>query len=170
MEKLKNGSLNKTTLYQLPLGARIVYLCSAIGLTFLPIFGIIVLDEKVVALLILIALLAFDIYIFFLVFKTYIRVDFDAGQLIVREFPGFTKKVISLDDVRQISISPSHIASSKQQYFTISILHCGGVYRIDSWSTGTPGFKLMFNNNRRQIKRLEKFCEKCNQYLNSRQK
>ena len=171
MEKLKNGSLNKITLYQLPLGSQIAYLCSAIGLTFLPIFGIIVLEEKVAALFILLALLAFDVYIFFLVFKTYIRVDFSTNQLIIREFPGFTKKVINLDDVRQISISPACIASSTQQYFTISILHSAGVYRINSWSKGAPlGFSLMFNNNRRQIKRLEKFCEKCNQYLNSRQK
>ena len=56
-------------------------------------------------------------------------------------------------------------------YFTFSILHSGGVYHINSWSTGAPlGFILMFNNNRRQVKRLEEFCEKCNQYFNSRQK
>ena len=171
MEKLKNGSLNKITLYQLPLGSQIAYLCSAIGLTFLPIFGIIVLEEKVAALFILLALLAFDVYTFFLVFKTYIRVDFSTNQLIIREFPGFTKMVINLSDVNQMSVYASYPASSKYDYFTFSILHSGGVYHINSWSTGAPlGFILMFNNNRRQVKRLEEFCEKCNQYFNSRQK
>ena len=171
MEKLKKGSLNRITLYQLPLGAQILYLCAAIGLTFLPIFGIIVLEEKVKALLILLVLLIFDVYIFFLVFKTYIRVDFSKNQLIIREFPGFTKKVINLSDISQMSVYASGSASSKYEFFTFSILHSGGNYRINSWSTGAlRGFKLMFNNNRRQVKRLEKFCEKCNQYLNGQQK
>ncbi len=161
---------DKITLYQLPLGSQIAYLCSAIGLTFLPIFGIVVLEEKVVALLMLLALLALDVFVFFLVFKTYIRADFSTNQLIIREFPGFTKMVINLSDVNQMSVYASYPASSKYDYFTFSILHSGGVYHINSWSWGQPGFQLMFNNNRRQIKRLEKFCEKCNRYFKSRQK
>ena len=51
MEKSKNGFLNSLTLYQLPLLSKIAFLCSAIGLTLLISFGLVVLDEKMLAVL-----------------------------------------------------------------------------------------------------------------------
>lgn len=164
MEKSKNGFLNSLTLYQLPLLSKIAILCSAIGLTLLISFGLVVLDEKMLAVLLLIAFILFDIMVFFLVFKTYLRMNFNSKKFIIREFPGFIEKNINLEDIESIKISKDY----NYKTFTIDIICKNNSIKINSWSTGALGFHLMFNNNNRQIKRLEYFCRQCNLYLKNK--
>ena len=161
MAKLKNGFSNNLTLYQLPILSKIVYICSVIGLTLLVFLGLIVLDEKMLAFFLLIAFIIFNIMVFFLAFKTYLRIDFNSKKFIIREFPGFKEKIINLEDIKSIKVSKDY----KYKTFIIDIICENDIIQIKSWSTGYLGFHLMFNNNI-QINRLECFCEKCNQYLN----
>ncbi len=161
MAKLKNGFSNNLTLYQLPILSKIVYICSVIGLTLLVFLGLIVLDEKMLAFFLLIAFILFDIMVFFLAFKTYLRIDFNSKKFIIREFPGFKEKIINLEDIKSIKVSKDY----KYKTFIIDIICENDIIQIKSWSTGYLGFHLMFNNNNIQINRLECFCEKCNQYL-----
>ena len=118
MAKLKNGFSNNLTLYQLPILSKIVYICSVIGLTLLVFLGLIVLDEKMLAFFLLIAFILFDIMVFFLVFKTYLRIDFNSKKFIIREFPGFKEKIINLEDIKSIKVSKDY----KYKTFIIDII------------------------------------------------
>jgi hypothetical protein len=53
--------------------------------------------------------------------------------------------------------------------FTIDVNMEGYTEKISTWSK-TPYNKSLINGNRMQRQRLEKFCEKCNAYLKSRDK
>ena len=161
MEKLKNRFLNNITLYQLPVFSKIGFISSATGLTLLVMFSLIVLDEKTLAILLLIAFVLFDILMFFLVFKTYLRMDFNSKTFVIREFPGFKEINVDIEDIITIKVSKDY----KYKTFTIDILCKTKTIIIKSWSTGFTGFHLMFNNNKRQINRLIKFCKECNEYL-----
>lgn len=161
MAKLKNRNLSNLTLYQLPFFSKIAFMCSGLGLTLLFLLGLIKLEEKMLCFLLLIVFILYDIMMFFLVFKTYIRMDFKLKTFVIREYPGFKEVNINLEDIRSIKITKNY----QYKTFTIDILCKNNLIQIKSWSTGFDGFHLMFNNNYRQLNRLEKFCRKCNQYL-----
>ena len=168
MGKLKNSSSNRITLYQLPVAEKTIVLCFAIGLTLLSLFGLTMVKEYTFRVLsMLLVALLIDVYIFFLVFKTYLRLDMDSNSFIVRESPGFTKRKINIDELAKIEVS---MISTKEELrsnrFTIDIVcNNGKVYKLRSWSTGSLGFRLFFDNNSRQRERLEEFCKKANQHI-----
>ena len=173
MKKGKKASSDKITIYKLPLVTKVLFILAAIGLTSIPILGIIESKGKdygaIAMLLCFFSLL--DTLIFFLVFKSYIRLDIKNNQFIIREFYGFVVKKIKLDEVKSVSLTIRHTINTPYfKTFTIDVVHDRGVYWVETWSKPAMDFTLAFNNEVRQIKRLEKFCEKCNQYLNSRQK
>ena len=167
MKKSKKISSNNITLYQLPTIARITAITSAIGLSALSILGLLLFDvncereEFFMSLALFFFICLYDVYIYFLVFKTYLRMDFISNVIVIREFPGFHQHLIKIDHTKEIRVENNE----ERHVFSIIVYSQGGIKRIDSWSMGTPGFKLLFNNNARQIRRLEEFCSKCNYHL-----
>lgn len=167
MREQKKKSLDNVIIYQLPTSAKIAAVASAIGLFSFSIAGLIisVIDyEREYFLKSLFVCLLFSlyvVYIYFVVFKTYLKLDVNSDEFVIREFPGFHKYSVKINHLKQITIEKD----VNRSVFYIVIYSQGGVKKIGSWSMGTPGFKLLFNNNARQIHRLEKFCSQCNDYL-----
>ena len=168
MKDLKNGFSNKIIIYQMTLLDRIFGIWSAILLTGLGIFGLIIdVEQKVAVVIYLIAMIIYCLLIFYMVFKTYICLDIINNRLIIRENPGFSKRDIPLDCIKNITILDGDYC---KENFIISINLQGNSIKIHSWSSPPDSRIAFFAGNKKQRKRLEQFCEKCNQYLNSRQK
>lgn len=167
MREKKKKSLDNVIIYQLPTTAKIAALASAIGLSLFSIAGLIISvidyerEDFLMSLLVCLLFAIYDVYIYFVVFKTYLRLDLNSNEFVIREFPGFNEQIIRVNHLKQITIEND----VKRSIFYIVIYSQGGVKKIDSWSMGTPGFKLLFNNNARQIQRLEEFFSQCNDYL-----
>ena len=104
---------------------------------------------------------------FFNVFKTYICLDIKSNKLIIRETPGFKKEELFLENI--ISIEVSDGAYTKE-FFTIDINMPGYTKKISSWSVPPKSRISMFGGYKRQTKRLKNFCERCNEYLNNKNK
>lgn len=113
---------------------------------------------------ILCGLLLVDAWVFFSIYKTYILLDLRKGKLIVREFPGFTKKEFDLHDIRKIVISDGVY---DKELFTINIVGPIYTYQIHSWTFGRAGQTLTETLSMKR-QRLEKFAEECNNMLNQK--
>ena len=104
---------------------------------------------------------------FFNVFKTYICLDIKSNKLIIRETPGFKKEEMFLENIFSIEVSDG---AYTKEFFTIDINMPGYTKKISSWSVPPKSRISMFGGYKRQTKRLKKFCERCNEYLNNKNK
>lgn len=160
---LKRKFLNKKIIiYQMPLFERIMGLFSIIVLTLIAVFGLINCVEKFEMSILLCAVLIYSGLMFFCIFKTFICLDISNKIIIIREFPGIKKQVLSLYNFKNIKISDG---IQKNQFFTIEINYVGYSIKIDSWSTHPSCRLAFFNVYRRQVKRLNKFILRCERSL-----
>lgn len=159
-------SAKKLRIYQLPLVDRIAMLFSAVCLTAVSVaalfMGILKVEQSIA---ILIVMLGYSTYIYFLVFKMYICLDFLKNKLIIREFPGYKKKEIDIFYIKEIRFSDG-MPERNKEWFTIDIICRGFTERIASWGGSSLGGRLvMFNGYNRQKRRLHKFIKECNEVL-----
>mgnify|MGYP003297345870 CR=1 FL=1 len=112
---------------------------------------------------ILCGLLLVDAWIFFSIYKTYILLDLRKGKLIVREFPGFSKKEFDIQDIQRIAISDGF--RGDKGAFTIDVVGSTYTYQMHSWTLGRAGQTLTETLSMKR-QRLEKFAEECNNILN----
>lgn len=166
-QNLKNHCSNKKIIiYQMTMVDRILGIWSGILFTTIPIISLILGCEKVIEkIIVLLVMIVYCFFLFFDVFKTYIYLDIKSNKLIIRENPGFKKEEFFLENI--ISIKVSDGAYTKE-FFTIDIIMPGYTKKIKSWSVPPKSKISMFGGYKRQTKRLKKFCEKCNAYLNKR--
>lgn len=164
--KNKFSNNNKIVIYQQPLVNRIILALSALVLTAIPIACLLMGYEGILEMVVcLLAMMAYCVLVYFSVFKTYICLDMESNTLIIREFPGYKQKVFSAYQLSSLTVSDG-TPENNQHAYTLDLNFVGLTVKLNSWSVGY-GAWLTAGINR---KRLEKFCEKCNQYLNSRQK
>lgn len=114
----------------------------------------------------LLAMIMYCIFMYFIVFKTYICIDIKNNKIVIRKFPGYKKEELSLYELVDIKVSDGLPAEFKD-FFTIDIKFKGYTKQITSWSVG-PGSLPLTGSYRKQRKRLEKFCDECNKYLKNR--
>lgn len=164
---LKNKFLNKKIIiYQMTMMDRILGICSGILFTTIPIICLILGFEKVIEMIImLLVMIVYCFFMFFNIFKTYICLDIKNNKLMIRETPGFKKEELFLENITSIKVSDGSYA---KEFFTIDIIMLGYTKKIRSWSVPPKSRISMFGGYKRQAKRLKKFCEKCNEYLNKR--
>ena len=170
MKNLREKNLNRITIYQVSLATRIVT-CVCPLILYLPITNFIKNGFSVDTLMFFLLMLVGNIFVFYNTFNTYIRLDVKANKLVIREFLA-AKRVIDLDDILQIEVSTDYVGKTYHKNFTIDIVYDSlARHSIYSWCQSYPyTLPLAFKSDERQVKRLQKFCDKCNQYLNSRQK
>lgn len=163
---LKNKSLNKNIkIYQLTLMDRICGVLSGILFPILSIIGLIRgAVPMIITIIIFLFMIVYCVFVFLNVFKTYICLDIKNNKLIIREALKYRKEEFDLKYI--ISIEVTH-KDYTDEYFTIDIHMPGYTKKIDSWS-GTLTNISFFAGYKRQIKRLIKFCEECNKYLNNK--
>lgn len=138
-QNLKNGFSNKK---------RVMCICSAIVLTAIPIFCLAIdVPNKMEVIILLIAMLAYCVYIYFLVFKTYISLNCEKRKIIVREYPGFKKEELDLFYVREIKFSDGIL---EKNLYTIDIIYNGYTKKIKSWSSHFGQRLAVFNSYNRQ--------------------
>ena len=167
MKNSRNGFSSKIIIYQMPMFERILALFSAIFLSvipclylFIPLFGN--TKELFLGITGLIAVLAYDIYTYFCVFKTYICFDVCGKELVIREFLQ-TEEVVRLEDVTCLAVT---LDPKYHNIFSLDINHRSYTQKITSWSTHPSCRLALFRVNERQVKRLRDFAYKCNQHLN----
>lgn len=165
----KNKFLNKKIIiYQMTMIDRILGVWSCIFLTIIPIIHLIMEFEQVIEMIILLlVMIVCCVFMFFDVFKTYICLDIKSNKLIIRETPGFKKEELFLENIISIQVSDG---TYTKESFTIDINMLGYTKKISSWSMSLESRISMFGGYKRQTKRLKKFCEKCNEYLDKRNK
>ncbi|MBR2447855.1 MAG: hypothetical protein IKC33_00125 [Clostridia bacterium] len=162
---LKNKYLNKKIIiHQMTLLDRVLGLGSAIFLTALPIIVLILGFEPVYKMIVLLlAMIVYCLFMFFNVFKTYILLDKKNNKLIIRETLGFKKEELFLENIVRIEVADGVYT---KKFFTIDIILRGAsTKKIGSWSDPLTSRVSIFGTYKRQTKRLKKFCEECNQYL-----
>lgn len=143
---------------------RILGVLSAVLLTIIPILCLILDFEQVIEMIILLLIMfVYCVFMFFNVFKTYICLDKKNKKFIIRETPGLKKIELDLENIISIEISDGDY---NKELFTININMQGYTKKITSWSVPPQSRISMFGGYKRQTKRLKKFCEECNEYLN----
>ena len=166
MKNLKNGSSSKIIIYQMPLFERILAIFSAIFLSVIPAAFLLIplhhnTQELLLGIAVLIAVLAYDVYTFFCVFKTYICLDIYGKKLIIREFLQ-AERVVGLEDVACLAVT---FDPKYNNIFSLDINHSSYTEKITSWSTHPSCRLALFCVIERQTKRLRNFVRKCNQHI-----
>ncbi len=166
MKNLKNGSSNKLIIYQMPLFERLLGAFSAIALTVIPLTYLFIPlyknpKEFALGVVILVTMIAYCVFMYLCIFKTYICFDLGGNKLVIREFLQ-TKKEIPLTDIARLTLSDDLI---RKGIFSLDINRIGYTQQILSWSTHPSCRLAMFRVYERQSKRLRKFVDKCNQYF-----
>lgn len=153
----------KIIIYQMPLFERIMAVFSAIVLSAIPIIGLILGFERIGGMIILLlAMIVYNVFIFFISFKTYICLDVKEKKLIIRENVGLKKEELFLDGITDMKVSEG---TTVKTLFTIDINYENYTKKIISWSAHPTCRLAMFSVYKRQTKRLKKFTNKCNEYL-----
>jgi hypothetical protein len=166
MKKLKKKFSNKIIIYQMTLLDRILGMGSVLFFVGLPVVSLILgLEYKFEIAVFLLIMIVYSIFMYFNVFKTYICLDIKNSKLIIRETPGLKSEEISLDSILDIKIFDGVYT---KEFFTININMQGYTKKIESWSVPPSSRIAMFGRYKRQTKRLKKFCDECNRYLNTK--
>ena len=160
---LKNKSLNNTRLiiHKMPLLDRIIGLFSPVILTIIPILCLVLnYEHKINMIILLIALLFFSFVMYLSAFKTYICFDLDSNKITISK--GLKKEEFSIYGLMRITVETD---TRYPNLFSLNYNFVGYTKKDYSWSTG-PSSRVLFGSIKTQRKRLEKFCEECNKYLN----
>ena len=160
---LKNKSLNNTLLiiHKMPLLERIMGMISPIILIIISIVCLFLNYEhkfNMIILLIVLLLLGFVMYLS--TFKTYICFDIENKKIIISE--GLKKEELSTFGLMNITVETD---KKNTKLFSLNYNFIGYSKKDYGWSTG-PRSRVLFGSIKTQRRRLEKFCEECNKYLN----
>lgn len=167
MKQSKTGFLGKQyiKIYQLPIIERILYISSAIGLTLIPIIALFIQSTpKILAIVLLVAMLIFCVSVYFTVFEKYISLDFNKHALIIKEFTQIKEEKLDIDYIIELQFVDRQLDKVKEE-FIINIVCKGFTKSILSWSIDMGYRLVLFNNYNRQKKRLLKFIKDCNEAL-----
>lgn len=160
---LKNKSLNncKLIIHKMPLLDRIIGLFSSLVLIIIPIVCLCLnYENKISMIILLIALILFSFMMYLNAFKTYIRFDVDNNKIIISK--GLKKDELSIFGMTSITVETD---AKYPNLFSLNYNFIGYSKKDYGWSTG-PSSRVLFGSIKTQRRRLEKFCEECNKYLN----
>lgn len=160
---LKNKSLNncKLIIHKMPLLDRIIGLFSSLVLIIIPIVCLCLnYENKISMIILLIALILFSFVMYLNAFKTYIRFDVDNNKIIISK--GLKKDELSIFGMTSITVETD---AKYPDLFSLNYNFIGYSKKDYGWSTG-PSSRVLFGSIKTQRRRLEKFCEECNKYLN----
>ena len=163
MKNSNEKSFKSIIIYQSPLFYRVLMAVIAIAFTAFAIYCI--YDGKGIMTIILLTLCLYVVF-YIIGFGRYYRLDVKSNQF-VSSVP-FVKEKFDLDNVICIKLS------APESYgwhidFSVNIQDkSGNVCVLTDWVWSFTNRNVF--TSRSTIKRLQKFCDKCNQYLNSRQK
>lgn len=159
--KNKSSSNCKLIIHKMSLLDRIIGLFSSLVLTIIPIVCLCLnYEHKINMIILLIALLFFSFVMYLSAFKTYICFDLDSNKITISK--GFKKKEFSIYGLMSITVETD---TKYPNLFSLNYNFVGYTKKDYSWSTG-PSSRVLFGSIETQRKRLEKFCEECNKYLN----
>ena len=166
MKNSRNGCSNRIIVYQMPLFERILGMLSAIALVVIPLAYLFIplyenAKEFTLGIVILVTMIAYCVFMYLCIFKTYICFDLGSNKLVIKEFLQ-TKKEISLTDIAHLTVSYD---PKSKDVFSLDINCIGYTLKIFSWSTHPSCRLAMFRVYERQTKRLKRFVDECNQYL-----
>lgn len=160
---LKNKFSNncKLIIHKMPLLDRIIGLFSSLVLTIIPIACLCLnYENKISMIILLIALILFSFVMYLGAFKTYICFDIKNKKITISE--GLKKEELSTFGLMSITVEAD---TKYPNSFSLNYNFIGYSKKEYGWSTG-PSSRVLFGSIKTQRRRLEKFCEECNKYLN----
>lgn len=165
MANLKNGFSNKFIIYKNPIAERIVMMFSAITLTLIPLICIIASlfnnDIELIKMIFLLIIMIFvSLVMYFSAFKTYICFDVENKKITISK--GLKKEELSTYGLISVTVEND---AKYPNLFSLNYNFIGYSKKDYGWSTG-PSSRVLFGSIKTQRRRLEKFCEECNKYLN----
>ena len=159
---LKNKSLNncKLIIHKMPILDRIIGLFSSFVLMIIPIVCLFLnYKNKISMIILLIALIVYFLVMYLNALKTYICFDIVNKKIIISK--GLKKDELSIFGMTSITVEND---TKYPNLFSLNYNFIGYSKKDYSWSTG-PSSRVLFGSIKTQRRRLEKFCEECNQYL-----
>ena len=157
---------DKIKVYHSTLADRILLGFGGIAFPIMALFVIIMggyenKEELYMMIATLCGILIFEVCIFYTVYNTYILLDLHQEKLIVRDYPGFSKKEFDLQNIRKIVISED---SYSNETFVIEIVGPIYTHQIHSWTWGRAGQPITETKTMKR-QRLEEFASKCNELI-----
>ena len=159
----KNIKNKYIIIHKVPLFERIFGLISSFLLLLIPITCLCLgFEDKLKIIIILIALLILLFIMYLNAFKMYICFDIVNKKITISE--GLKKEKLSTFGLMSITVE-----NDKKYPKLFSLNYNFIVYSMKDygWSTG-PSSRVMFGSIKTQRKRLEKFCDECNMYLDNK--
>ena len=145
----------------MPLLDRIIGLFSSLVLIIIPIVCLCLnYENKISMIILLIALILLSFVMYLNAFKTYICFDVDNNKIIISK--GLKKDELSIFGMTSITVETD---AKYPNLFSLNYNFIGYSKKDYGWSTG-PSSRVLFGSIKTQRRRLEKFCEECNKYLN----
>ena len=151
----------KLIIHKMPLLDRIIGLFSSLVATIIPIVCLCLnCENKIRMIILLIALILLSFVMYLNAFKTYICFDVDNNKIIISK--GLKKDELSIFGMTSITVETD---AKYPNLFSLNYNFAGYSKKDYGWSTG-PSSRVLFGSIKTQRRRLEKFCEECNKYLN----
>jgi hypothetical protein len=145
----------------MPLLDRIIGLFSSLVLTIIPIVCLCLnYQNKISMIILLIALILFSFVMFLNAFKTYICFAVENKKITISK--GLKKEELSTCGLISVTVEND---AKYPNLFSLNYNFIGYSKKDYGWSTG-PSSRVLFGSIKTQRRRLEKFCEECNKYLN----
>ena len=161
-KKKKSSNKTQIIIHKMPLFERIFGIFSSVFLTSIPIACLCMgFENKLGMIVLLFSMLLFCLLMYLNVFKTYICFDVVDNKIIIRD--GFKKEEFSTKKLINISVVNDCMYP---KLFSLDFNFVDQMKKDYSWSSG-PSSRVLFSSKQSQRKRLEKFCEECNQYLSN---
>ena len=160
----KKSSNNEIILYQQPLPERILVLSSSALFTLMfVVLYVYTADSS--CFYFIVGCVVFDVIIYFDSMKTYLSFDTDKNVFIAKSF-GKTREEIPIRDIERIKITYDNAM------LCINVILKNGhvINNIGGWEHYTIYKAALVDAYDRQYERLDNFAEKCNEYIESRDK
>lgn len=159
----KNIKNQYIIIHKVPLFERIFGLVSSFLLLLIPITCLCLNYEHKFNMIILLIVLLFLGFVMYLnAFKTYICFDIENKKITISK--GLKKEELSTFGLMSITVEND---KKYPKLFSLNYNFIGYSKKDYGWSTG-PSSRVMFGSIKTQRKRLEKFCDECNKYLDNK--
>ena len=146
----------------MPLFERIFGIVSPIILMSIPIACLCMgFENQLDMIILLFSLFFFEFLMYLSAFKTYIRFDVIDNRITIRD--GLKKEEFSTVNLNNINVGNDF---RDPELFSLNFNYAGYTKKDYSWTSG-PGSRVFFGSKESQRRRLQKFCEECNQYLSN---
>ena len=163
MSNSRNGSLSKIILYKKPILDKIIRIVTSFAFTSLPVVGLILdFGRTLEVVLVLICMLGCCFLVYLDVFRSYACLELNTNKLVISN--GLKREEFPMEDLLGLQVVEYH---ELERCLVLKIDFIGYSKEDGGWSY-LHHYRTFIGSLDAQKKRMETFCEQCNQYLAQR--